>query len=1340
LIADRYVTRVDPSDEGNSGTRLFSSFLTVPNIVLLGDPGAGKTHLFNFFANQTGGKTLHARDFLNLDPSTLSGFQVLFIDALDEKRAGRGDQRTVDSIIRKLLIVKPGQLRIACRASDWLGAIDLAAFAPYFQANGGHTVLSLAPMSEGEQQEVLRSRGVANADAFLAEAKRRGLDELLGNPQNLVMLADVVAQGAWPSSRFELFDKAVDVLLSEHNPHRTVRSEDAFSPKELRDAAGALCAVRIVSDIDGISISDFDSNPRFPSYRRIELNERVKLKAALSRRAFVAGPAQDVFDYSHRTIAEFLAARWLVDQVRGGGLPLGRVRTLLGVDGRPSSELRGLHAWLAILLPEDAEILIRSDPFGVLSYGDARHLSPTSRRVLLSALAALQSQDPWFRGDNWSTHAIAGLSAPDMADAFRDVLRRPDAGHSLRTVVLDALAEGEPIAALSPELLAIIADPSLSYAERYRAVDALFRCGDEAQKQLVSTFKGLQRSPNDVRLRSHIIQKLSSKSFGAGDLLALLADAVELGEELPTGALWRLDNAIADDEIANVLDALSQLSFASAFENARDAGDALHFFDALIARYLTRHPDISGKTLAGWLGSRARLAPYQISRTGTVHTMLKSNEAALVRLIDFEVEQMSDQDSPWTFYHNLCKLSLFSISDDLLLARLKDGIKRTEGQKRSTLYPLALSLAFGIGPPAYEQFVDLVEFAEGDDSLVAARLSACSCPLDDWRVADARRRIASQDEKSAQQHRNRHDFEKASVEIRTGTHLAWLSWLGRIYYAEFADVDREALPHQRLVHQLGEANAKVALDGFVAVASRMQVTALADVVHLERNSQWHPWWLAMKAGLDELAAAGVDLSRFPPQFIESMIAIDCIHPVFVHKGNTSTVFEHAWKRFFVDAHPQLAISAYEALARSALERSTESIYGLHELLSTESLAANRAEKAKALLRDYPDQSWNTLRRLVPAALEGSGQREIADLARRGIAGTIGTLPRTDAYILWLALGYTYERSQFQELVTNLDPADRTRFIWSLRDVLTSTKWTEDGPPNIGPDRLVEIARLTAAAFPRSEHPTTGWSGDTNPWDASEFVQGILNRLALDGSSSAMTALQALATCPELATYREHALHASSVQLVRRIDSQFNQPSFESALEVFSKGRPVSSADLQALVLAHLDDIGVRIASGNSDAFKRFWNENGRGGIKDPKPEESARDVLLDLLRERLYPLSLTVEPEGHMARDKRADIVISQKGLKGVIEIKRQSHGEVWTAINTQLDRLYARDPDTQGCGVYCVLWYGSKHRPSIRACPDCGASPGSAREMQSRLQALVPPDRAAKIRAIVIDVSGKYY
>jgi predicted NACHT family NTPase len=403
-----------PGKAEDAKPRPFSDFAGAPNLVLLGDPGSGKTHLFRESAAAEGARFLKARDFLNMPAHTLTG-QALFIDGLDEKRGGRSDRGIIDALVSKLWDVKPGKIRISCRVADWLGESDFAALRPYFDQHGDAPVLQLDILSAAEQRQVLAGQGVeeAAADAFLAEAEERGLGDFLENPQNLIMLWRAVQTGSWPATRTQLFEMSTGLMLRESNQEHARSGSGSLSVAELRPVAGAVCAARLISDVDAVSLTDQEGTADIPGYRSVSFFAPEMVQAALGRRVFDAGTEAETVDYAHRTTAEFLAAEFLAQRVRGG-LPFGRVVALMGVDRHPAAELRGLHAWLAVHLPEHADELIEADPYGVLTYGDAASLTPSSCACLVRAHDRLSKENPWFRSGNWQSRSIGARARPDM--------------------------------------------------------------------------------------------------------------------------------------------------------------------------------------------------------------------------------------------------------------------------------------------------------------------------------------------------------------------------------------------------------------------------------------------------------------------------------------------------------------------------------------------------------------------------------------------------------------------------------------------------------------------------------------------------------------------------------------------------------------------------------------------------------------------------------------------------------------------------------------------------------------------------------------------------------------
>jgi len=459
-MSDRFVRQIDPrpNDEVVTPKRI-SDYASTANIILVGDPGAGKSHLFEELAQAAKTNVQSARTFLNM-PSGAAG-ATLFIDALDERRAGRSDQAVIDLIVQKLFSVNAARVRLACREHDWLGGTDLAAFHPYFVQSGGHVMLALEPLTELEQRDILKKTGVTDPQQFIKEAERRGLSEFLINPQNLIMLAEVVLKKAWPATRRELLEDTTVILLKEHNLARVRSRSGKYTVNEVRPPASAACALRLISDVEGISLAEAEIDPLYPSYRTIPFAKPNLTLASLGRRAFRA-LGNEAVDYSHRVRAEYAAACWLAQQIRDG-LPLSRVQALIGVDGVPAPELRGMHAWLAVLLPDFSNAIIDADPFGILIYSDPDSLGLTQRVRLLQALSRLAAADPYFRPEEHAPAAINALCRSDMAPHLEKILQDAGSPFGIKLLILEALGSAPPLPGLQKEVVAVVAKPAAPF-------------------------------------------------------------------------------------------------------------------------------------------------------------------------------------------------------------------------------------------------------------------------------------------------------------------------------------------------------------------------------------------------------------------------------------------------------------------------------------------------------------------------------------------------------------------------------------------------------------------------------------------------------------------------------------------------------------------------------------------------------------------------------------------------------------------------------------------------------------------------------------------------------------
>ena len=367
----------------------FKEFRDTDAYVLLGPPGAGKTTTFEQEKLRCPNTSyVTARDFITFDDRPEWHNTTLFIDGLDEKRAGSPDGRTpLDEIRKKLDLLGRPRFRLSCREADWFGANDRDNLKAVSR-NGQVVVLRLDLLTEADILKILRDNlKVDDPEKFTYEARQKGLETLLTNPQSLSMLVKAVegAGGDWPETRMQTFDMACRTLLREHNREHQVVKPDSFDISGLMDAAGRLCVVQLLTGKAGYALPGTEGEHEYPGLEQISGKDQEVLRHVLGTKLFVV-PTEGRAAPVHRQIAEFLGGRYLAGLIENG-LPVGRILALMtGDDGGVVSELRGLSAWLATNSKTSRMEIIERDPIGTVLYGDVREFSVDEKRRLINGL------------------------------------------------------------------------------------------------------------------------------------------------------------------------------------------------------------------------------------------------------------------------------------------------------------------------------------------------------------------------------------------------------------------------------------------------------------------------------------------------------------------------------------------------------------------------------------------------------------------------------------------------------------------------------------------------------------------------------------------------------------------------------------------------------------------------------------------------------------------------------------------------------------------------------------------------------------------------------------------
>ena len=1141
-----------------------------------------------------------------------------------------------------------------------------------------------------------------------------------------------VRTGTWPATRKELFELSTQLMLQEFDKNHARSGSGIYTVEELRPAAGAACAARLISDIEAISLADHEGSAAIPSYRSLSMVAPEMTIAALGRRVFVAGPAPESVDYAHRTTAEYLGAAWLADAVRNG-MPFGRLQALMGIDGHPAPELRGLHAWLAVHLPEHADRLIDADPYGVLTYSDVATLSQSSCTHLMRALGRLSHTDPWFRSGNWQSPAVAALSRADMVEEFQAVLRANNTGFSVRSIVVEAAALGAPMPALKDDLADVVVRSQSPYAERLYALIALLRIAPDGKATAEAAFHKLGTGINALRLRAEMIQRMYGEPFGPADIMALLKDlAASTSGETVTSAVHTLSEHLPLGDIPAVLDGLPQADLATRAIR-RNEWEVARFIDRVFIRGWRGIADIEPARALQWLWLRNSYSSgYGRGRSDHLRSAILERKDRLSAITDHFFDTLVVDNNPWRRLTRFREVTFLAVTPEKLLAHMRTHMARSPvgSEKERFLYEAALSMAFSMdGPQADAAFESLFALSDNRADLRAVLDASVSCKIPRWPL---NRPPRGDTEQSPEELRGK--FKKEAEAIRNGSHLGWLSWAAQVYFGLLYDSHEQASPRERLVTVLGEANAEIAIAGFIAALSGPDAPSLADVVVLSAQQRRYDWWHVLTAGLMERWKSDPSLDAFSDDFLKAMLVFDLTNPVFEKVDGSSRVVVQNWKASLMQDRPGLVRDAYVVIARAKLAKGDRTVDGLRELMVEDVFKLSRGDTALQLLRDFPNADGFLLDRLFDGVLATpAAHGEFLVVADRVLSGAAPE--GQQQYDKWLAGAYLLSPKRYEAQIDAI-AEQRPGIVFDLRDRSGYGSHGEQQPIALTLPQLEFLARLTGTHNPERGFPSGGWVGNTNAWDAVEFCRKLIDAISAIPSQAASEALRRLETDTKMVSYNAHLRHALANQEKRRRETEYDRPDWFSTIKALENGAPATVADLHALLLDQLDDLRERITRENTDIYKSFWNLDSYSRTQTPRPEEACRDTLVTLLRPALAPKGIMVEPEGHMVADKRADISAAMPGRKILCELKRDCHADLWTAADQQLERLYAHDPEAKGFGIYGVFWFGDKCPSPMAKHPNRLELPKSAAELEQMLRDQIPADRRNRLAVIVIDVS----
>lgn len=1289
--------------------------------ILLGEPGAGKSDTAHEIMRLDQGVEVHAELLASGAPAGDLTTRTVIIDGVDEVLVN-GTTEPITAILNRLVEVGAGSFVLMCRALDWKHATSENAIERRFRVRPvvGH----LQPLDHREMADIVEvfSKGGLEGAKFVQDAIDHGAIELARNPQNLLLLIEAVAEGGWPNTRRELYENASMRLTRELNPSHQSLRPDRPDGERILQAAGFVSAQLLLSGKRGVATGG-QHDPLYPRIADVEGGGFTSADvAAAMGSALMRVSSVQTLEVCHRTVAEYLGARWLAGRLNNDVSPR-RLESILYAAGTtivPGS-LRGLHAWLAVLDVGHARRFIEADPYGVLRYGDTGSLADDQIQHLLRALPVQAKGDPLFRSEDWDLEIGKSLARESLKEDIVALMADKDASYQLTTVILESV-KGTPLAGqIRGNLQELALDSAETYVERLRAAEAACDGVDDDTYRALVTALLAMKDTSSTRLAIEIMDD-RPKAFSGSDIAdAMVAYYRPKGRNI-VGIGYRLVCEMETDQLKAFLNRLAPHLPTNIHADTEFAREVETMMLDAVQAILNSGADVEPQELLRWTArtSSRSYARTEWNKLSEVYFAARPELRRDIQSLAFKNAKTVGDFGSVGFNLNRIAQGLTLQSDDLIY-----HMERLRGAKRKTkdwedrwfhLFRWADMSKFD------EATSHGREMALGTPALQAVLDEYDNLPEPEWQREHReyeRKRVARD---KAEKTLRWEQFTKARDQIADGTNLQGLDTVAHIYFGWYTNLDREATPAERLAEETGPGNAEYALQGLRAFRSRNDLPTVRQASELQarESKRYFATYVAIASCALQKAEGG-RLDALPMQVLElALCGLDWgVH----HSGDKLDSLARDITALVMDTPERMERFVRDNL-EPFLEEKKSSITGMNTVLRGEQYQELSSRLSVEWLQRFPDLPAETFGYLIDAAVAYGDRVQVTQLVRNLITNNAWQSDEHRANAMGAA--FILDFAEFRAEVSAFAAENKGR-LWTFRRADHRESYEAPVDPVADIARLVFLLETFAPNFPHVEMPSAGWGGNSD-YEGAQFIASLIKRLGSIPSTEARAALLKLIGDGHLGNHLQDAQHVAALQERAIAEVSWGSRTFQDVRSILQGGAPGTIDDLQAFVMDELHMLQRELQDGLTEGVEPYWNDT------IPHTENYCRNRVIEGLQYRLLQRGVRVTPEGAMPDNTRCDILCWAGQMSLPVEIKGQWNPEVWTAASHQLEDNYARHYACEGRGIYLVLWFGNvpRHNPPRLSGQK---APETAAELLEMLPVVSPRAIDGKTHLMVLDV-----
>lgn len=467
----------------------FDQLQPIPCLVLLGEPGIGKSSSLNREADSSvscpaRSATVHldlrgygseSRLMSGLFDSNSfkqweseNGDLFLYLDSLDECLL------RIDNVASLLADELPKhpltrlKLRIACRTASWPllleGALSKAYGADSFAA------YELVPLRRCDVELALATARVQDVERFLKRIEDLNIESFAIKPITLGFLIETfMREDDLPTRALDLYARGCQILCEEQNESRRASGKTgSLAPLERMAIASRIAAATQLGNRYAVwtGTQAAPSPPEDIPIESIAVGSETDSRVIPLTRASVlesldtglfSSRGQQRLGWAHQALAEYLAARFCIRH----NMPIQQLRTILFHPRRSRivPQLRDVASWIALQHPDLFQEISQLDP-EVLLGSAAPNLTDDQRAVVTDSLLRHCNEGQFLRVRGQIDPLLRNLSYSGLGSQIGPTIRDKKGSEVARHLAIDIARRCNVV-----ELASAIADIALDSDE-----------------------------------------------------------------------------------------------------------------------------------------------------------------------------------------------------------------------------------------------------------------------------------------------------------------------------------------------------------------------------------------------------------------------------------------------------------------------------------------------------------------------------------------------------------------------------------------------------------------------------------------------------------------------------------------------------------------------------------------------------------------------------------------------------------------------------------------------------------------------------------------------------------